>query len=77
MAAAKFYREIAFPAAVISMDQLLLSCARELVSESPNIPLLSTVGTSSLALLRSLHSHVQALSELGISIMNIQPQSNR
>ena len=76
IAAAKFYREIAFPAAVISMDQLLLSCARELGSKRPksrSVALLSTVGTSSLAFLRTLYDHVQALSELGIRIMNIQP----
>ena len=42
-----------------------------------DVSLLMAVGQSALALLRSLHSHVQALSELGISIRNIQPHSNR
>lgn len=69
MSAAKFYREIAFPATVISTDELLLSCARELVDESCNHRLLSTVGTSALSMLCSLHSHVQLLSNQGFRIM--------
>jgi hypothetical protein len=77
MAATKFYREIAFPAAVISMDQFLISCARELTSDSPNDVLLSTVGTSSLAMLTSLVSHLQALTELDVRIQKFKHDSYR
>ena len=73
MAAAKFYREIAFPASVISTDQLLLSCARELSSNSSDLPLLNAVGNSALALLRSLHSQLQTLIREGIEILKFDP----
>jgi hypothetical protein len=73
MVAAKFYREIAFPASVISTDQLLLSCARELSSNSSDLPLLNAVGNSALALLRSLHSQLQTLIREGIEILKFDP----
>ncbi len=77
MAATKFYREIAFPGAVISMDQFLLSCARELASGSSNLSLLSTVGTSCLALLRSLRSQLQEFFTLRIDIRKFEHDSHR
>jgi hypothetical protein len=77
MAAAKFYREIAFPASVISTDQLLLSCARLLASSSSDLSLLVAVGNSALALLRSLHFQLQTLAQEGVRILKVQPGSIR
>jgi hypothetical protein len=75
IAATKFYRELAFPASVISTDKLLLSCARELVDQSPNLHLLAAVGTSASTLLCTLLSHIQTLSDLNVSVLKYDPCS--
>jgi len=77
MAATKFYRELGFPAAVICTEQLLLSCAQELVSESSHPGMLHTVGTSALAFLRSFQSSMQQLSDLKIKILKLPPSSTQ
>jgi JmjC domain, hydroxylase len=66
MAAAKFYRELCFPNAVICIEQLLLSCAEEVASESYLPGMLQTVGASALNFLKTLKSNMETLSELDI-----------
>jgi hypothetical protein len=77
MAAAKFYRELGFPAAVICTEQLLMSCAQELVSESSHPGMLHSVGTSALAFLRSFQSSMQTLFDLKIKILKLPPSSTQ
>jgi hypothetical protein len=71
MAAAKFYRELCFPAAVICTEELLLSCAEELVSESFMPGMLQAVGASALNFLKTFKSNMEALSELKIQILKL------